>query len=219
MIGQEAVADMARLGGDAPLARKTRPYHDADIVGAGRLMGAGGGVVVSFGVRKGRESPRKARKGLEQGMRVWEAGGWADAIRPYGGWGVLTGCSAWRVQGVFLRLWRVARNSRSRLFGRNSCARFFWLFCMGCGGWRGWRRAVGSTEPTLSGFWDVKVLECSPNFYGVSLSSSSWASFIGDQSEPSWPSARASGKPKVPSNANLALTVSSSLDRARPLIK
>jgi hypothetical protein len=58
---------------------------------AGRLVGAGDGVVVSFGVRKefgarnGRETPRKARKGLEQGMRVWEAGGRADAIRPYGG--------------------------------------------------------------------------------------------------------------------------------------
>ena len=54
MIGQEAVADGGRLGGGALLAGKTRPYHDAGWR-AGRLMGAGGGVVVSFGARKGRE--------------------------------------------------------------------------------------------------------------------------------------------------------------------
>jgi len=28
IIGQESVADGGRLGGGAPLARKTRPYHD-----------------------------------------------------------------------------------------------------------------------------------------------------------------------------------------------
>jgi hypothetical protein len=33
MIGQESLADGGRLGGGAPLARKTRPYHDAGIVG------------------------------------------------------------------------------------------------------------------------------------------------------------------------------------------
>ena len=71
------------------------------------------------GARKGRESPRKTRKGLEQGLRVWEAGG--CVVR----WRVLAGCSAWRGQGVFLCFLRVALNSRSRLFARHSCARFF----------------------------------------------------------------------------------------------
>lgn len=45
----------------------------------------------------------------------------------------------------FSRLSRVSRNSRSRLFARNSCARFFPL---GCGVWMCLRRAVGSSERT-----------------------------------------------------------------------